>query len=174
VRDEDDGPAAIPQATQHLPQLDDFRRRQHGRRLVENQHLRAAVQRSQNFDALRFADRQIRDEPRRIDAQARSLRQLTHLTLGRTQVEREPAPELPTKNQVFRDGERRHEHEVLVHHRDARLDGLPGAPVRDIAKGSTFNRDLDDARIGRIHPREHSHQGGLAGAILAHERVNLA
>jgi len=63
---------------------------------------------------------------------------------------------------------------MLMHHADACVDRLARRPPRDIAQCGTSHRYFDAAPVGRVHAREHSHQGGLAGAILAHERVNLA
>ena len=62
VRDEDDRPAVVAQRAQHGPELAHFRRREHGGRLVEDEDLRAAIERLEDLDALRLADREIGHE----------------------------------------------------------------------------------------------------------------
>ena len=55
---------ALPRATKsrkRLEQLARFGRRQHRRRLVEDQHARLAGQHAQDFDALLLAGRQVAD-----------------------------------------------------------------------------------------------------------------
>ena len=92
-----------------------------------------------------------------------------HVALRTRHVDREPARGLAPEDDVLRDGERGNEHEMLVHHPDARVDRLRGAPAGDIAA-----EHFDRARIGRIDAREDAHQRRLAGAILADQRVDLA
>ena len=62
VRDEDDGFALVAQADKHLEKLVGLLRREHGGRLVEDQDLRAAIERLQDFHALLQADRQLRHD----------------------------------------------------------------------------------------------------------------
>ena len=57
-------------------------RRQHGGRLVEDQDLRAAVERLQDLDPLLLTDRDRRDRVRRVDGEPELLRQLAHALLG--------------------------------------------------------------------------------------------
>ena len=56
VRDEDDRDALGGERAQHLEQLGRLLRGEHGRRLVEDQHVGAAVQHAQDLDALLLAD----------------------------------------------------------------------------------------------------------------------
>ena len=69
---------------------------------------------------------------------------------------------------VFRDGEDRDQHEVLVHHADAGGHGVAGS-----AEGDRFVVDQDLALGGLVQPVEDVHQRGLASAVLAEQTVNL-
>ena len=64
VRDDDDRLALLAHAPQDGEELVDFLRREHRGRLVENQQLRAPVERLQQLDALLLADRQRLDDAR--------------------------------------------------------------------------------------------------------------
>ena len=61
------------------------------------------------------------------------------------------------------------QHEMLVDHADAQLDGLArGVDLLGLAP------DQDLALVGLLQAVEHLHQGGLAGAVLADQRMHLA
>ena len=133
VRDEDDRARRRSRSLpQHAPQLVDLRRRQHRGRLVEDQDLRAAIQRLEDLDALRFADRQVGDEPLRAARRSPVARlSSAHLAARRARgrAARRFVSSRPSID-VLGDGERRHEHEVLVHHADAGGDRVGGATSR--------------------------------------------
>ena len=74
VRDEDDRLALRSSATEDLEELLRLLRRQHGGRLVEDQDLRAAVERLQDLDALLLADRDAVDARVRDRRRGRSAR----------------------------------------------------------------------------------------------------
>ena len=61
VGDEDDGDAALGQPPHHLPQLLHARGRQHGGRLVQDQHALVAPERAHDLDLLLLAEREIAD-----------------------------------------------------------------------------------------------------------------
>ena len=84
VRHQHDRRAAVAHRAQHLPQLSHFRRRQHRRRFIQNQQLRAAIQRLENLDALRFAHAQFRDQSRRLARQTRLTTDLRQRRLQQT------------------------------------------------------------------------------------------
>ena len=70
---------------------------------------------------------------------------------------------------VLGHGEDRDQHEVLVHHADAGGDRvLGGADVHRLVV------DQDLALVGLDQPVQDVHQGGLAGAVLAEQGVDLA
>ena len=69
---------------------------------------------------------------------------------------------------VFRHGEDRDQHEVLVHHADAGGHGVAGSAEDD---GFVVYQDL--ALGGLVQPVENVHQRGLAGAVLAEQAMDL-
>ncbi len=88
VGDEDDGLALSLQRPQQVEQRVRLRRRQHGRRLVEDEDVGAAIERLQNFDALLQADGQVAD-----DGVARRSRGRNRAADAR--APRAPSPRLP-------------------------------------------------------------------------------
>ena len=66
---------------------------------------------------------------------------------ARARSSRSAAPWLAAEHDVLGDGERRHEHEVLVHHADAGGDRV--APCVQPVTSRPF--DFDRARVGRVH-----------------------
>ena len=169
MRDEDDRAAIVAERAQHAPQLLNFRRREHRRRLVEDENARAAHERLQNLDALLLANAQLAHELAHVHPKAAALCGGRDLALGSRHVDREPARRLAAEDHVLGDREGWYEHEVLMHHPDARADRLRRAPSGDVAAG-----DFDGARVGRIDPREDAHHRRLPCAVLADQRVDLA
>ena len=79
----------------------------------------------------------------------------------------EQRPALGAEHHVFEHGERRHQHEVLVHHADAVADRL--------ARGADPDRlavDADLASVGFIEAVQNRHQCRFAGAVLADDAVD--
>ena len=69
---------------------------------------------------------------------------------------------------VLGDGERRDEHEVLVDHPDPGGDGVAR---RAHPQRPSVEQHL--AGLGPLQAEQHTHQGALAGAVLAEEGVDL-
>ncbi len=65
--DEDDGLALLLELREDAEQVVGLGRRQHARRLVEDQDVGAAIERLEDFDALLQADRQFLDDRVGID-----------------------------------------------------------------------------------------------------------
>ena len=170
VADEDDRLAVGLQAADDREELARLLRRQHRRRLVEDQDLGAAEERLQDLDPLLLADGDARDERRRVDREPELLRELAHPLLGAALVEQhDVAHRLDAEHDVLGDGHHRDQHEVLVHHADACPDRVLGRRERD---GLAVDDDLS-----LVRPRqavEDVHQRRLAGAVLAEQRVHLA
>ncbi len=86
-------------------------------------------------------------------------------------VEEGGAARLAAEREVVGDGERRHEHELLVHDRDARVLGV--ARRHEAALGAEHaHRAL--VRVARPHAGEDLQDGRLAGAVLAAQAQDLA
>ena len=156
VRDKDDGHTALADdAPDDGEQLVRLLRGEHGGRLVEDQDFRAAVQRFQNFHALLQADARLGDDGVRVDRQAVFLHKAARFALGRALVEEQAEPaRLTAHDDVLRHGKRRHEHEVLVHHADAVVDGVARAEAADLltADGDAAARRGVDA-VENVHQR---------------------
>ena len=70
VGDEDDGPAVGGHRANRLEQGVRLLRREHRRRLVEDEDARVLVQRLENLDPLLLAERELPDPGARIDREA--------------------------------------------------------------------------------------------------------
>ena len=167
MADEDDRFAVGLQAPEDAEQLTGLLRCQHGRRLVEDEDLGPAIERLEDLDALLLPDGDLGDECARLDDQPVLLGQLANVLLGGSLVE-EDAGRLLAEHDVLRDGHHGNEHEMLVHHADAGMDGIAR---RVEAHGLAVQEDLSG--IGPIEPVEDVHQRRLAGAVLAEQRVHL-
>ena len=100
------------------------------------------------LDALLPRDRQLADEPVRIDGKAHALRQPQHGVPHRAPPQRETPSRLLAQHHVLRDGERRDEEEVLVDHADAERQRVLGA--------AEPHRTAVDANLPGVGP----HQAG--------------
>ncbi len=124
VGDDDDGGAAGLELAQHREQLLRLLRRQHRRRLVQDQHLGVAVQRLEDLDALLLAHREVLDAGLRRHRQAVLARQLADALLRGRHVDRDALARLRGEHDVLRHRHHRDQHEVLVHHADPGVDGV--------------------------------------------------
>ncbi|MNL02110.1 hypothetical protein D3C87_1226050 [compost metagenome] len=73
------------------------------------------------------------------------------------------------EEQVFGDGHFRHQMQLLVNHRDAAADAVSGRLERH-----GLLADLQLAAARDVSTAEDFQQGRFAGAVLAHQGVNLA
>ena len=124
VRDEDDRLAALGEAADDLEELLRLLRGQHGGRLVEHEDVGLAVERLEDLDALLLTDRDVLDPGARVDGEAVAVGDLLDAPLRLAHVEQDPLMgRLLVEDDVLGDRHHRDEHEVLVHHPDAGLDG---------------------------------------------------
>ncbi len=168
VRDEDHGLALLLQPVEHLRQLGDALWRQHRRRLVEDQHARAAPERLDDLDLLLVPEGEV-DRPRvGVDVDAEQLGELGQ-ALPRTRlVEPQPArlsPSIRFSSTVSAGISAEcwwtvpiPRSSAVARGRDRRLDAL----------------DEDRAGVGAVQAGEDPDQRRLAGAVLAEQAVNLA
>ena len=124
VRDEYDRLAAIDQVADGREQVLRFAGRQHGRRLVQDEDLGAAIERLEDLDALAHADRDIGDAGVGIDRQAVFGRERFGIGYRLGKVDAHALLGLAVEDDVLRHGEGINQHEVLVHHADAVGDGI--------------------------------------------------
>ena len=168
VADEHDGTALVAQATQQGDQLGHLGGRQRGRGLIEDQHLRAPVEGLEDLHPLASPDREVAHPAEGIDAEAVAVRQLGDVGRGPIKVEQAaPAERFLPQHQVLGHGEVADEAEVLLHHADAQIEGVPGR-----VDGHRPACDLDRAGGGGGQPEQHLHQRGLARAVLPEQAVD--
>ena len=77
--------------------------------------------------------------------------------------------QLAAQEDVLVDGGVQDGVELLVDHGDAVVDRLAGR-----GDGNRLAVDPDGAGVGGVDAHEDLHEGGLAGAVLPHEGVDLA
>ncbi len=149
---------------EHDEQLIGLLRREHRRRLVEDEKLRILHQRAHDLDALPLADRQPPDLALGIERQAVDPRGFLKPLgdggegIGRRQAERD----------ILGDGEILEQREMLEHHADAERARLGRTGQHDLL---SHPAQFTAARLDQaVH---HLHQGRFAGAILAEERVDF-
>ena len=124
-------------------------RRQHRRRLVEDQDPRLAVERLEDLHPLLLADGELPDLRPRVDREPEAVAELGDRALDAPPVEQERAADVAVvaEDDVLRDGERLDEPEVLVHHPDPRVERVAGR-----------RQDRPAGRRARARPR----RGGRA------------
>ena len=87
----------------------------------------------------------------------------------RAVVDNSPAGWFGPQDDVLQHRELVGQHEVLVDHPDASVDGFRGGG--ELHLGAV---DQHLTLIGRLHPVEDLHESRLAGPVLAHYGVDLA
>ncbi len=136
--------------------------------LVQYENARAAKKRLDDFQALLLSHGQIPHQRIRIQLQAIATRNVLQSLAGMVRIQSSGATGL-AHHEVFQHRVSRHQMKVLVHHSDSR-----GERVRRPGDGHRAAVDLDAARIGAVHPEEHVHERGLAGAVLAQQSQHLS
>ena len=171
MRDEDDRAPLVAQRPHAREKPRRLLFAEHRGRLVEDQHAGVAREALRDLDELRLGHRKKPRFAPEIDVRPERTEQFARAPPLRRAVDRHSAERgrLAPERHILGDIERRHEVELLVHHRDAgaqrigRLPELHGAPV-----------EHRDPR-GRTHrARQHLHQRALAGTVLAHDRMDLS
>ena len=170
MADEDDRAPISRKAAQHGQKLVHLLWGKHRGRLVEDQDLGAPIERFQDLDALLLADRQAVDTCERIDREAVAQRKLGDARRDRPAIreQRRARRGLP-EHQVLGDRERRHQHEILMHHAEAVADRV----VRR-AEAHHLPAQPDLPVVRAVQAVEDAHQRRLAGAVLAEQRQDLA
>ena len=169
VGDEHDRGPGVGELTHDRHQLIRLLRGQHGSRLVQDEDLRLTRQGLDDLHSLLSTHRQILDEGVGVQVEAETRRDLAHGFAGAFTAD-DPGGSGGLEAQRDRLGDREDgdEHEVLVHHADARRDRVAGALKRH---GLAVDEDL--SLIGGVHPVQDVHERGLARAIFSQQRVNV-
>ena len=169
VGDEEDGLSFLCQAAHDVHELIDLLRRQNGSRLIEDQDLIVAVEHLEDLRALLHADGDVLDESIGVDVQAILLRELHDLFPGLIHLQEARLVRLHAEDDVFKHREALHELEVLMHHANAQCIGI--VRIIDLDFHAIL---LDNALFRLIQAEQDAHQRGLACAVFAEERMDLA
>ena len=138
-------------------------RREHRRRLVEDEHLGVAPEALDDLDPLPHAGRQVADARVGIDLEPVLLADLGHALTDVARVESADVAE----RHVLPHRERLDEREVLVHHADA-----VGSSVDRILDLDRLAVTAHLAGVGDDEADQHLHQRRLAGAVLTEDAVD--
>ena len=187
VGDEDDGDAALGDLFHDGKQRFRLGLRQNGGRLVKHQQADALfVDLAGDLDELHVADRQALDQRVLVQSHAHAVQRLagvlTHgghvevfqiLQVQRLAEDAGPG-DLAVQFDVLGDGEARQEHELLMHHADARVHGVVGR--KDIRLFAAYEHFAVEAAGGMDdrHAEQHVHQRGFSRAVFTKQRVDLA
>ena len=167
VRDEQEGHALGAQRAELAEEPVDAAGVQPGGRLVEDDQPRPEGQRTGDLHELPLFDAEILDAGGRVDLDAVLGEQSAGLCAQRPPADGALAPEA-VEIEVLRDGQLGHRHRLLVDAGDPALPGRGVAPA-----GSRLGTEGDGAGVRPLHPGQHGHQGGFAGAVAADQRVRL-
>ncbi len=167
--DQHDRDAALLERRQDAEELVGLLRRQHGAGLVEDQDAGAAEQYFQDLDPLLLADRQIGHQRVRVDCQSVVAFQPGKLGARRRQAARQQWSAFGAQHQVLEHGEGADQHEMLMDHADAMLDG-----IARILHAYRPALDADLARVGVVEAVKNAHQRRLAGAVLSDDAGDRA
>ena len=118
---------------------------------------------------LLHADGDILDLRVGVDGQAIALGDLHHVFARGGHIELDAFGRLGAEDDVFRDGEGLDQHKVLVHHADARVNGVTG-----IVHLNLLAVDQNIAGGGLEQAVELVHQRRFACAVFAQDRVDFA
>ena len=169
VRDIEDHAALVPQVADDGEELVDLARGEAAGGFVEGDDLGAAAERLGDFHHLPLADRQVRELQVRVDVLAEAAQLGGGLRVQLRAVDEAAAGGQVAEVDVFRDGHLGDEVQLLVDDRDAGRHGVGGG-LENIRRAA----DPEPAGGGGVGAAESLEQGGLARAVLPHERVNRA
>jgi hypothetical protein len=169
VGDVDDRHAAAREIADHLEQPPHLGVGQRGRRLVHHEDPDVAAERLGHLDELLLGDAAVPHLAARAQPQAQAGQQLGRTGVRGGAVAGAPGRAgLPAEDDVVRDGQLRHEVQLLVDHGDAVPRGVLRGVDRHLLTGH-----LDDALVVAVHAGEDVHQRGLARAVLTEQRGHL-
>ena len=138
-------------------------------RLVQNQQFCTVVQCLQDFHALLCANGNVSDLGIQLNVQAITLGQLHNLLPACSPVDEDALGVLVTQNDVIKNSGCFNQHEVLMHHANAKLNRLAGrldlnflAIQENLTLGGLIKTDQD------------VHQRGLTSAVFTQQRQNFA
>ena len=170
MRDVDDADAVASESADLLEQIADVILRDGGGRLVHDDDAGVLGDGLGDLDLLLLSDREVSHQGAGRNTQVQRLEELDGPCLhGATVCEDASGAELAAQEDVLVDGSVQNRVELLVDHGNAVSDCLSGG-----GDGDGFTGDLDRSPVRGVDAHEDLHEGGLPGAVLAHEGVDLA
>ena len=171
VGDDDHRHALLLEAQHQIQQRLRILLVQRGGGLVQDQQLRLLGQGLGDLDQLLLAGADGLDLHLAALRQAHHLQVLVRLGVGGVPVDSVLVADLIAQVHVLTDGHLRNQRQLLVDDDDAQLLGI--LDVRELADLAVVD---DVALVGAVgvDAAEHVHQRGLARAVFAHQRVDLA
>ncbi len=170
VGDVDDALALGLQCPDDPEQMLDLALRDRRGRLVHDEDVGIVGDGLGDFDHLAIGDGKVADLrlgiERNVEPLEQRLRPSTHLVMP---DEAECIQRLAADPDVFGDRHEVHQVEFLMDHGDAVLERVERRRQLDL-----LPLQLEGARIGRVDAGDDLHQRRLAGAVLAHQRMNVA
>ena len=160
--------ARIAQVLELCKKLPGLLRGEHRRGLVENQNLGPAQQRLDDFHALLEAHRDVAHHKAGLHLQIVFLPHLARHVGRLVPVDDKAFFGLVAQHHVFGHRQLVDQHEVLMHHADAKPDGNAGAC--DFA-GLPLDVNLPVIRL--LQSEQHLHEGGFARAVFAANGVDF-
>ena len=168
MRDEHDGQPFAAQPAHHLEERRALLLVEAGGGFIEDEQLRLHIERTGNGDHLLEGDGTGAKLARHVELQAQPLQRAGRLEPHGAPLDYANFFRLSPEHDVLRDGESGDEVDFLIHCGDAMRLGFFRRLRRNLPT-LEFNR----AAVPLMHAREHLDEGGLARAVLAHERMNL-
>ncbi len=169
VTDEEDRHPAVAEVAHDAEELLDLAAVKARGRLVEDEHLGVEHHGAADGDELLDRDGVAREGGARVDVQAEVVEVTCGLAVRGLPVDAAGLARLVPEHDVLADREVRAQVDLLVHGGDPGVLGIGG--VREHAR---LAGDDDRPAVDRVHAGEGLDESGLAGAVLAHERVDLA
>ena len=168
VGDVDDAAALALQVADHLEEVAHFAFGEAAGGLVEGQHLGVEHQRLGDLQHLPLGDGEAAHLGGRIDVFAQPFQRRGRGPAHRLAVDEAQLGRQVAEHEVLLHAHVRHQVQLLVDHRDAGLDGVPGG-----AEVHAPAAQFQVAGGGAVGPGEDLEQGRLAGAVLADQGVDL-
>jgi hypothetical protein len=169
VGDQEDGGSASRYLANRVMESFDFVRRQRGRRLVHDDHVRILREGTHDLDLLLVSNSQTANLRLGVKVELSELDELGVAPPHLLAVGKRSATRHASEQDVLLDGRVRDEHDLLSHHRDAGLDALVRITQRLFA-----TRDRQDSAVRRLDACHELGQGRLARTVLTHEAEDRA
>ena len=169
----DDGRALALHPREHRKKPGDFALLQRRGRLVENEDAAAPAQPLGDGHELTFRKTERGDRCARIRREVELGEHLARLLVHARAIDQRERAEAPhrkvAERDIFRNGEGRHEPQLLRDGHDARGDGIARA-----RKMAFLPVDAHDAAVGTVNAAQDPDQGSLARAVLPDDGVDFA